>query len=165
MNRSRRRRPTCMRISRSRRQYWPSSSHTRAASKPASVPTTDYSPSWRRSEQLNYAEWNGANGHAKADSTSTNVHHSGTIRHSSAHGINSKVERRRADGIPDRRAGAHRLRANQGLGTARLAAVELEGRNVRLDGRSGSLSTGSGSAPPSPPALFCKRHTRGYSVI
>jgi integrase/recombinase XerD len=71
-----------------RRQHWPSSSHTRPVTEPASAPTTDYSPSWRRSERLNYAEWYGANRHATADNTSTTMHHSKTVRHSSASGIN-----------------------------------------------------------------------------
>ena len=39
--------------------------------------------SWRPSERLNYAERYGANGHATANSTSTTMRHSGTVRHSS----------------------------------------------------------------------------------
>ena len=57
-------------------------------------PTTDYLPSWRRSERLNYAEWYGANSHATADSASTTMGYSGTVRHSSARGINGQNERR-----------------------------------------------------------------------
>src|ERR1700733_9275888 len=85
-----------------RRQHWPSSSHTRAETGPASAPTTDYSPSWRRSERLNYAEWYGANGYATADSTSTTMRHSGTVRHSSAGGINRKNERYRSASLARR---------------------------------------------------------------
>ena len=33
---------------------------------------------------------------------------------------------------------------------------------VRHDGNSAGLTTNSDPAPPSPLALFCKRHTRGY---
>ena len=44
--------------------------------------------SWKRCEQSDYAEWNGANVHATAESSSTTVHHSKTVRHSSAGGIN-----------------------------------------------------------------------------
>ena len=43
--------------------------------------------------------------------------------------------------------------------------MELEGQPfVRHDGNSGGLTTEPDPAPPSPLALFCKRHTRGYSV-
>jgi hypothetical protein len=45
---------------------------------------------------LNYAEWYGANGHATADSTSTTTRHSGTVRHSSAGGINLQTEQRQS---------------------------------------------------------------------
>jgi integrase len=57
-------------------------------------PTTDYLPSWRGSERLNYAEWYGANGHATADSASATMGYSGTVRHSLARGINGQNERR-----------------------------------------------------------------------
>lgn len=55
---------------------------TRAVTEPASASPTDYSHSQRRSERLNYAEWYGANGLATADSTSTTMHHSESVRHS-----------------------------------------------------------------------------------
>ena len=66
INQSRRRNPTCTRISHSRRRHWQSSSHTSVATEPASAPTTDYLPFWTRSERLNYAEWYGAKDHPTA---------------------------------------------------------------------------------------------------
>jgi integrase/recombinase XerD len=44
-------------------------------------------PSWKRCEQSNYAEWNGADAHATADGAATITRHAATARHSSACGI------------------------------------------------------------------------------
>jgi len=90
-----------------------------------------YLPSWTRSERPNYAEWYGANGHATADSTSTTMRHSGTVRHSSAGGINGEVEWRRSTGLVDRRAGTDRLGANKAERTSQAVALELGGAKSR----------------------------------
>ena len=96
MNRSRRRRRTCTPTSPSRKLPWRSSSRTSAASEPASSRTTACSPSWRRSERPNYAEWNGAAVRAIDDATVTTARHTGPVRHSSAGGIDLPDERRRS---------------------------------------------------------------------
>jgi hypothetical protein len=41
--------------------------------------------------RINYAEWERPNSYGKADSTPATARHSGTIRHSSTDGINSKA--------------------------------------------------------------------------
>lgn len=77
-----------------RKLPWRSSSRTSAASEPASASsrTTAYSPSSRRSERPDYAEWNGAALHAIDGASVTTASHIKSVRHSSAGGINLQNE-------------------------------------------------------------------------
>src|SRR3984957_1376562 len=61
-----------------------------------------------------------------ADSTSITMRHSGTVRHSSAGGINGEAQSPRSVGLVDGRPRAHRLRTDQAERIAHAAAVELE---------------------------------------
>lgn len=69
---------------------------TSAASEPASSRTTACSPSSRRSERPDYAEWNGAALHAIDGASVTTACHTKSVRHSSAGGINGKTQQRRS---------------------------------------------------------------------
>jgi len=104
------------------------------AAEPAFVPATDYLPFWRRSERLNYAEWYGANDHAKDGCTSSTMRHSGTIWHSLAGGINRQAERaRRRDWRrPWRRQHAQPANHQQldQRGRRRNGSVGLSGNNT-----------------------------------
>jgi integrase/recombinase XerD len=73
--------------SHSRRRHWPNSNRTNAASEPASVPTTDCSPSSKRCRRPDYAERDAAAVRADDGGSMTTAHHHETTRHSSACGI------------------------------------------------------------------------------
>jgi hypothetical protein len=61
--------------------------------RPASAPTIDCSPSSRRNDELNYAEWSGDDVGALDDGTATTTVPPGATRHSLPGGIVSPMPR------------------------------------------------------------------------